>query len=274
MERIMNMNPIHGGILGLACLVGLAAAPRLAVADDLSTKATNPIGDLIQVQLQYQHGSDIYDLDGDSDAAIVQPVIPFDLPWESVPKIITRTTIPAYVSTPDLPGSGSVDGFGDTVFLGFLMPKLETKGIMFGIGPALGLPTASEDETGTDAWSLGPAAVYVNLQTKGWMWGVLAYGLWDVAGDDDRDDVSQVFIQPLLFKFFSDGWYLGLQDITWTYDDETEDWFLPIGPRLGKTTKIGSQPVNIYTGVYYNPVDTTGTAKWIFKLSLSLLFPN
>ena len=145
----MNMKPIHGGLLGLACLVGLAAAPRLAVADDLATKATNPIGDLIQVQLQYQHGSDIYDLDGDSDTAIVQPVIPFDLPWESVPKIITRITIPAYVSTPDLPVSGSVDGFGDTVFLGFLMPKLETKGIMLGIGPALGLPTANEDEIGT-----------------------------------------------------------------------------------------------------------------------------
>lgn len=269
----MSLDPFYGAILGLACLVGLAAAPRLAVADDLATKATNPIGDLIQIQLQYQHGSNIYDLDGSSDTAIVQPVIPIDLPWESVPKMITRTTIP-YVSTPDLPGSGSVDGIGDTVFLGFLLPKLETEGVMLGIGPALGLPTASEDETGSDAWSVGPAAVYINLQTKGWLWGALTYGLWDVAGDGDRDDVRQIDIQPILNKYFNDGWYLGLQDIAWTYDDVTDDWFMPIGPRLGKTTKIGSQPMNIFAGVYYNPMDTTGTAEWTFKLSLSFLFPE
>lgn len=257
--------------VSLVSLMGILVLPWPSSASDLASAATNPIGDLIQVQLQYQHGSDIYDLDGNSDAYIVQPVTPFDLPWESVPQLIARTTIP-YVSTPDLPGSDSVDGLGDAVVLVFALPKLETEGVMFGIGPALGLPTATEDETGTDAWSLGPTAVYINNQTRSWMWGVLTYGLWDVAGDGDRDDVSQINIQPLLFKYFDEGWYLGLQDITWVYDDETEDWFLPIGPRLGKTTKIGNQPLNIYAGTYYNPVDTTGTAKWTLKLSVSLLF--
>ena len=113
---------------------------------------------------------------------------------------------------------------------------------------------------------------YINTQTKSWMWGVLAFGLWDVAGDSDRDSVNQVNIQPILFKYFNEGWYLGFQDIPWTYDGDTDDWFLPIGPRFGKTTKIGKQPLNIYGGVYYNPVDTTGSAKWTFKLNVSLLF--
>ncbi len=66
--------------------------------------------------------------------------------------------------------------------------------------------------------------------------------------------------------------YIGLQDIPWNYNGETEDWFLPIGPRLGKVTKIGNQQLKIYGGAYYNPVDTTGTAEWTFKLNISFLF--
>jgi len=241
----------------MTCLIGIVTAPWQADADDLATTATNPIGDLIQVQLQYQYSPDIYDLGGDSHAGIVQPVVPFDLPWESVPTMITRTTIP-YVKTPDLPGSGSVDGLGDTVLLAFALPRLAT-GQMLGAGPAVLIPTATKDETGSDAWALGPAAVYINLKTSKLMWGALAYAYWDVAGDNDRDDVSQINVQPILNKYFDDGWYLGLQDIPWTYDDETDDWFFPIGPRLGKVTKLGNQSVNIFGGAYYNPEDTTGT---------------
>lgn len=254
-----------------AAVGGLALLMGPVMASDLAQKATNPIGDMVQVQLQYQHGADIYDLGGNSDVGIIQPVIPFDLPFESVPKMITRTTIP-YVSTPDLPGSGSVDGLGDTVFLGFFLPKLEAKGQMIGIGPALLLPTATEDETGADKWAAGPAAVYINLEKKGFMWGALAYGYWDFAGDDDREHVAQYNIQPIANKFLPGGWYVGLQDIPWTYNDVTDEWFMPIGPRVGKVTKIGDQSVNIFGGTYYSPVSTTGTAEWTFKLSLSLLF--
>jgi hypothetical protein len=243
-------------------------------SEELAAKATNPVGDMVQVQFQYQHGTDIYDLDGSSDAYIVQPVIPFDLPFESVPKMITRTTIP-YVDTPDLlPDGNSVDGLGDTVFLGFLLPKLDSEGQMFGLGPALLLPTATEDETGSDKWAAGPAAVYINLQKKGLMWGGLVYGYWDVAGDDDREHVASYSVQPIVNKFFPGGWYVGLQDIPWTYNDRTDEWFLPIGPRVGKVTQIGDQKLNIFGGAYYNPEDTTGTAEWTFKFSVSLLFPD
>lgn len=258
---------------GLTALMVFAALLGSARADsDLASNATNPIGDIMQLQLQYTYGPEIYDLDGESHVGVVQPIIPFDLPFESVPQLITRTTIP-YVSTPDLPGSGSVDGLGDTVFLSFLMPKLRSKGQMFGFGPALLLPTATEDETGTEKWAIGPDAAYINLQTKGWMWGLLTWAYWDFAGDDDREHVAQYNIQPVLYEFFPKGWYVGLLDIPWTYDDNTDKWNVPIGPRVGRVTKIGQQSMNIFTGAYYNPADTTGTAKWAIKLSFSFLFP-
>ena len=199
--------------------------------------------------------------------------MPFDLPFESMPKMITRTTIP-YVRTPDLPGVGSKKGLGDTVVLAFGLPKLEAKGQMLGIGPALLLPTATKDETGTEKWAAGPAAVYINLKHKGMMWGGLFYGLWDFAGSDKREYVSQINIQPVFNKFFAEGWYLGVQDVPWIYDDNTNKWNMPIGPRLGKVTKLGDQHLNVFGGAYYNPEDTIGTGKWSFKLSVSLLFPK
>jgi Putative MetA-pathway of phenol degradation len=258
---------------GLIFLMVFATAHGLVKADsDLTSNATNPVGDVMQLQLQYTYGPEIYGLDGESHVGVVQPVIPFDLPFESMPKLITRTTIP-YVSTPDLPDSGSVDGLGDIVFLGFFMPKLESKGQMFGFGPALLLPTATEDETGTEKWAIGPSLAYINLETKGWMWGLLSWAYWDFAGEDDRDHVAQYNLQPVLLKFFPKGWYAGLLDIPWTYDDNTNKWNVPIGPRVGRVTKIGQQSMNIFVGAYYNPVDTQGTAEWAIKLSFSFLFP-
>ena len=255
-----------------AIAVGLMFGSVLA-SEDLAKTATNPIGDMIQVQLQNQYSPSVWEMDGHLNTAIVQPVVPFDLPFESMPKMITRTTIP-YVRTPDRPGVGSKSGLGDTVVLAFGLPKLEAKGQMLGIGPALLLPTATKDETGSEKWAVGPAVVYVNLQHKGTMWGGLLYGLWDFAGDDDREHVSQINVQPIFNKFFADGWYLGLQDIPWVYNDNTNEWNLPIGPRFGKVTKMGKQPLNIFGGAYYNPESTAGTGKWAFKLSVSLLFPK
>jgi len=255
-----------------AIAVGLISA-NVQASEDLAKTATNPIGDMIQVQLQNQYSPSVWEMDGHSNAAIVQPVVPFDLPFKSMPKMITRTTIP-YVRTPDLPGVGSKNGLGDTVVLAFGMPKLEAKVQMLGIGPALSLPTATEDETGSEKWSAGPAVVYINLKNKGTMWGGLFYGLWDFAGSDSREHVSQINIQPVFNKFFADGWYAGVQDVPWVYDDNTKEWNMPIGPRLGKVTKLGNQHLNIFGGSYYNAESTAGAGKWTFKLSVSLLFPK
>ena len=262
-------------IAALAMAIGFTPGHVLRADEnaDLASTATNPIGDMVQLQFQSLYSPSTWGMDGHSYAGIVQPVVPFDLPWKSMPKLITRTTIP-YVGTPDLPGVGSKNGLGDTVVLAFGLPKLDAKGQMFGIGPALLLPTATEDETGTGKWAGGPASVYINMQTKGLMWGVMGYGLWDFAGDSDRGYVSQFNVQPVLNKYFDGGWYLGIQDLTWVYDGKANKWNLPMGPRLGRVTKIGDQAVNIFGGAYYNPVSSVGTSRWSFKLSLSLLFPE
>jgi hypothetical protein len=75
-------------------------------------------------------------------------------------------------------------------------------------------------------------------------------------------------------KFFGSGWYVGLQDVPWTYNDETNEWNLPKGSRVGKVVHFGQQAVNVFGGAYYNQEETAGTGKWIFKVSFSLLYPK
>jgi hypothetical protein len=38
--------------------------------------------------------------------------------------------------------------------------------------------------------------------------------------------------------------------------------------------KLGSQPVNLFGAVYYNPNSDGPTATWTAKLNLTLLFPK
>jgi len=38
--------------------------------------------------------------------------------------------------------------------------------------------------------------------------------------------------------------------------------------------KLGSQPVNLFWAVYYNPNSDGPTATWTAKINLTLLFPK
>ena len=68
------------GLCGAAVMLGLSAS--FAQADSLAETATNPIGNLVQLQFQDRYNWSNYNSDGASNAAIVQPVIPFKLPWD------------------------------------------------------------------------------------------------------------------------------------------------------------------------------------------------
>jgi hypothetical protein len=58
-------------------------------------------------------------------------------------------------------------------------------------------------------------------------------------------DLTIIRIQPILTKRFSEGWYASLPDVPQTYDFRTNNWTLQLGPRVGKVTKFGKQPVNL-----------------------------
>ena len=245
---------------------------------NLAAAATNPIANLVQFQIQDSYSPHSYNANGYSNVGIIQPVVPVKMPWEKVPLLVTRTTLP-YISTPDLgDGIGRKDGFGDLVAQGYFIPKLKTKGVMVGAGYNLTIPTAGDnDYVGSGKWSIGPGAVYFNMKIPTWQWGILGYSSFSFASANaDRDHVANIAVQPIVVKHFGKGWYVGTPDVPQTYNFKTNHWTLALGPRIGKVMKFGKQPVNVFIQPTYNPLDHDDevASQWTIKANLTLLFPK
>jgi hypothetical protein len=246
---------------------------------NLAAAATNPIANLVQFQVQNAYGFENHNSSGYSNVSILQGVIPIKLPWEQVPLLINRTTLP-YVTTPEF--EGPLDrkrGFGDTSLLMLALPKLETKGVQLGLGFNSVIPTAGDNDfTGNGKWQAGPAALFIDMRTPKIQWGMFAYQLWDFAstsGNSDRPYVSKLSLQPFITKHLSNGWFIGTPDTPQTYDFNTSKWTWALGGQVGQVTKFGKQPVKWFGEILYNPEDNNGpTAEWTAKVGVSFLFPK
>jgi hypothetical protein len=181
-----------------ALVLSVPAQAQEDQAAELAKKLSNPVASLISVPFQYNYD----EYGGVNDGAevskvIIQPVIPFSLndDWN----LITRTLIPL-VDQRNFPLDAlNQSGLGDITPSFFFSPKAPTSsGWIWGAGPVLLLPTATEDVLGTEKWGIGPTGVALK-QVGPWTVGVLAGHLWSVAGNDKRSDVSATTLQP----FFS-----------------------------------------------------------------------
>jgi hypothetical protein len=175
----------------LNCLFLLAVLSTPALgqqdhsAEDLAKKTQNPVADLISVPLQsnfnfgagFHHNKTIYVLN-------VQPVIPINLSDEW--NLIARVIMP-FINQPSLfPTFGGLapstagTGFGDFNPTFFLSPAKPGE-LIWGVGPTLTLPTATDRNLGAGKWSMGPAGVALTVQGH-WVYGALLNNQWSVAG--------------------------------------------------------------------------------------------
>jgi hypothetical protein len=149
---------------------------------------------------------------------------------------------------------------------------------MVAFGYNLIIPTGGDNDfVGSGKWSIGPGAAYINMQTPHWQWGLFGYSAFSFASQNtDRGHVSSVSVQPLLIRHFDKGWYAGLPDIPQTYNFDTKEWTFALGPRVGKVTKFGKQPVNLFGQITYNSNDDTDeiAPEWTYKFNVTFLFPT
>ena len=240
---------------------------------DLAQQLTNPIANLITIPVQMNYDRDIGPRDdGWKLQTNIQPVIPFDLndDWN----LITRTIMPVIYQDDIFPGSGSDFGLGDINMSLFFSPKLPTSGgWLWGVGPVLLFPTATEPLLGGDKWGAGPGLVFLTMQGP-WTVGMLANHIWSYAGDSDRQDISNTFMQPFVAYTLPSAWTFSLQSET-TYNWETEKWSVPFNFGITKLVRWGKLPVSLQAGVgYWAKSPDSGPEGLRFRLQANFVLPK
>jgi hypothetical protein len=237
-------------------------------AAELAKKLSNPIASLISVPFQNNMDVGIGEFSGTRNTLNIQPVIPLSLS-ENL-NLITRVILPVMTQYNVNAAGTSQSGLGDAVVSGFVSPKVSK--VTWGVGPVFLVPTGADDFS-AKKFGIGPTAVAL-YQTKGMTFGALVNQIWSVAGDENRGDVSNFFLQP----FFTYNWKTGAGiggnfELTQNWNaDATVLWFNPI---LSAVTSLGKQKAQFAIGPRLNLAAPDGAeSKFGVRAVVVFLFPK
>jgi len=250
-----------------------AAAPSAAdQAAELQKETQNPVANLISVPLQNNTNFNYGPFNRTQDVLNIQPVIPVHLTkdWLLINRIIQPIIWQPYPNQ----NTGGEYGLGDMNPTFFLSPAKPGK-LIWGVGPAFVIPTATSDITGQGQFSIGPSVV-VLVQPPHWTIGAITNNVWSVAGESGRAPVNQFLLQYFINYNMKKGWYITSGPIltaNWMASSGNI-WTVPFGGGVGRIMKLGFQPVNISAQFYGNVVYPAGTSPWSMRLQLAFLFPK
>lgn len=238
-----------------------------ASAQELADKLNNPVANMISVPFQNNVDWDIGPYHGTKYTVNFQPVVPINLnpKWN----LITRYIIPI-VDQHDISGEGeSQFGLSDATLSAFFSPVESKNGWIWGAGPAFLVPIGTSDFLSTRKWGIGPT-VLVLRQSNGLTYGLLTNQLWSFAGDENRTDVNQLFVQPFFAKSWKSGGGVGGNaEITFNWKANTTTAFF--NPVVNGITKLGKQAVQLAVGPR---IPLSGSAAFGLRGVITFVFPK
>lgn len=263
------MKKISTLFLSLLICISIKAQEQQS-ADDLAKKLQNPVANLISVPIQPNFDFGIGPSNGTRMLMNIQPVIPFSISENM--NLITRVVLPV-ISQSDVFGpSGNQSGLGDAVISGFFSPKSPTKGgLIWGVGPAILLPTATNDAFASKKLGVGPTAVFLK-QVAGFTIGGLVNHVFSIAGNDATEDVNSTFLQPFIARNFSGGYALALNtEFTRNWESDLSNGTINL---VGsKVFTLGSQICQFGLGPRI-PYGDGNNSSWGIRTVFVLLFPK
>ncbi|MGH9482071.1 MAG: neuromedin U [Terriglobales bacterium] len=271
------MRNMHGAWLLLAFLPLAAAAQQAgqAASTEALQKATqNPVASLISVPFQNNTSFNLPAFGRDQNVLNIQPVVPGQLSanWNLITRVIAPVIYQPALNQATL---GTV-GIGDLQPTFFLSPA-KPGALIWGVGPAFQLPTATNGVLGSGKWQAGGAAVAL-LQPGPWTLGVLLTNLWSFAGQRRRPAVNAGLLQYFVNYNLAHGWFLTTAPVltaNWKAPSHSV-WVVPVGGGIGRIFRIGAQPFNASVAYYANLVrpQASPTGTWQLRVQVALLFPR
>lgn len=255
---------------------------------EINKKLTNPVGTLWSIT--FQQNNYVLTIPGRgsshwSSNLQFQPVLPIALTpnWNLItrPVMPLFTSIPYFEQAPNSSSSGELGrstAFGDTILMEHLSPSPKVVGNwLLGVGPTFVFPTASEVQNGQGKWQAGPSAI-LGYFSKKWVLAAFLQDWISFAGQNNRDSVHQMNLQPIASYFLPEGWSIGYSGnilANWRARDSGEVWTVPLGIGVSKVVKLGKLPVKIYVAGQYMPVHpNTFGQKWNIQLSVTPVIPK
>jgi hypothetical protein len=272
---------IFAGIPVLAACLAQAPARAQQSTEALAAAAQNPVAAMISLPFQnntfFNAGANH---DKTANVLNIQPVLPFTVgDWN----IISRTIAPL-IALPSLtaadlgevitagPSSNDPFGLGDINQTFYFSPAAATD-FIWGVGPSVTLPTATQRTLGPRTLSIGPGAVGL-VTPKPWVIGTLVRQLWAVAGPNQQ--INQTLFQPFVNYNMPDGWYAVSSPVitaNWSAPSG-QRWSLPIGGGVGKIFNIGDQPMNASLQAFDYVAHPRLAPRWALRFQVQFLFPQ
>lgn len=246
-------------------------APAATEAAEMAKKLANPVASLISLPFQNNTDVGIGEHNGSKNTLNIQPVIPIKLS----PKLnlIARVILPV-ISQHDITNEDTREnGLSDVLASAFISPADAKNGVVWGAGPAFLVPTATDELLGTQKLGVGPTALVLK-QAHGLTFGALVNQIWSVAGNDQRADVNQMFLQPFLVYNWKSGAGIGLNaEMTQNWEASTSSVF--INPSVSGVTKLGKQIVSLMIGPRIHVAAHNGSkADFGVRAALTFVFPK
>lgn len=214
--------------------------------------------------------------------AIVEPLIPIGL-GDSGWTLITRPIVPLAFSLDVPQGDGTTTsrtGIGDIAVFGLFTKGMNEKGFQWGVGPILQMPTATNNDLGSEKWSAGPAAIMVYntslRRDRDLTVGLLNQNFFSFAGDSDRKSVDRSTLQYFATWSITDNWgLLSAPTITWDRNADGGEWTIPVSLGVSYTTKLGDIPTRfVLEPQYFIEQNDNYGADWNIRFAIAMFLPK
>lgn len=237
--------------------------------EDLAKERQNPVSGLRQVGLDTTLSPNVPVTGGTEGAYSLQVVWPVKLTEDW--RMITYSIVPVLQLPKE--DSGDTVGLGNSLFNFYVTANEPAGDFVWGVGPAVLLPTRTDSDLGSDRVGLGPSGV-LYYAVNDWGAGLVLQNVWSLAGDG-RNEINAFGGQYILNYNLANGWYLySNSTITadWT-EDSSNRWTVPVGGGFGKVFTVGGESLSASLQGIANVVRPDHSAKWAINFQISILFP-